>query len=714
MRDFLIDLTQESRAAARAEAERLLHLLPDNIVHVLHAARASHLPARGRIGSLSKPRRMQSPLATLLLTGPPAGRARIRDLDHLRAWAMAAALRFCSEMGEPDTYPRVRDGLRFVWLLCRGAYQPDPLPELPAFDGSLASLREALARLQGLRETRGAGQAEQIGHLLRLLQDVRKPNPPRRHGEHGASGTEHEPSGWTTCHGPAGTTWAAPPPGSDPPISPEDAADITTPVLHDFGSAERPTRPSPLDRVPLQLALQDVLDEDQGWIADFAALTRAECRRIWARAGADITAGRPPGGAVWCAASLLLGRPVQMLASLPRTSPTEDHWRLRQDRAALCVVPDVTRDSRHDPRSNSFVLHPPEPLARALAQRIGDDPEIAARMARDWLQNRRSTGGRTPRLSRLSRALPDALTAHGEDIAIAGLLSGWSAKRQPQIYYASFPLRRIEAVWHSACADWMGPDARGELRPLRSRTSRTGSFFRPDDAQVRGFFTRLAAQAEESRAISLASRLPDRLAAVTNFTGAVLNFVWARRPHLEALEPLSSIVGRHRPMIRIRGKGNRSVEDGRWLPVPAVALRVIAYWRAEVAAIGPERLRILNPEFATRIAEASAGALPPFLHWEGVLDTPAGLEATDLWNRVGTPALPDGHPAPANWARHYMRGALADRGLTGAEIDRFMGHGGAIGDPFVPTSGAATADLDRLRKVLDAICADLGIKVPGP
>lgn len=714
MCDFLAGLTKEARADAREEAERLLRLLPADIVATLHAARATHLPAQGRIGNLAKPRRMQSPVATLLLTGPVPGRARIRDLDHMRAWAIGAALRFCHEMGEADTYPRVLVGLRFVWRLCIGSYQPDPLPELPDFDGSLASLRDALSRLQGLRETRGAGQAEQIGHLLRLLQDARKPNPPRRHGEHEPSGIERPPCGWTTYRGPTGTIWSAPPQGAEPPIGPEDAADIAIPVLHDFGLGKRPARPSPLDRVPLQLALQDVLDEDQGWIADFAALTRAECRRIWARAADEIATRRPRPGAVWCAASLLFGRSVQTLAGLPRSlPPTADRWLVKKDRAALCVVPDVTRDVWHDPRDNSFVLHPPEELARALAPRIGEAPDRAVGMARDWVRAGKNTGGRTPRLSRLTRALPDALTARGEDIAITGLLSGWNAKRQPQIYYASFPLRRIEAAWRSASTDWMGPKARGEIRPLRSRNTRTGSFLRPDDSKVMAFFARLTAQAEESREIFLASRLPDRLAAANNFTGALLNFIWARRPHLDALEPLSNMVGRHRPMIRIRGKGNRSVEDGRWLPVPAIALRAIEYWRSELAAIGPERLRIVNPAFCERIAAASGGTMPPFLHWAGVLEVPTGLEVAELWDRVGTPVLPDGRPAPANWARHYMRGTLADRNLTGAEIDRFMGHGGMTGDPFVPTSGAAAADVDRLRKALDAICTDLRIRVPG-
>lgn len=716
MADLLAGLTVQARSDAHLAANTLLHLLPADIADTLQGPKANLLPSRGRIGSLSRPRRMQSPLATLLLTPPPPGRARIQDLDHLRAWSMAAALRFCTDTGEPDTYPRVHDGLRFVWLLCLGSYRPDPLPELPEFDGSLASLREALNQLQGQRETRGAGQTEQIGHILRLLQDVRKPNPPRRMGERDAAKTESAPSGWMAYRQQTGTTWAAPPPGAPAPINPEDAADVAISVVHDFGLAKTPARPSPLDRVPLQLALQDVLDEDQGWIADYAALTRAECRKIWARAGADMAAGRPPGGAVWCAASLLLGRSVQTLAGLPRgTSPTEDHWRLKNDRAALCVVPDVTRASWHDPRNNSFLLHPPEALARALARRIGDAPESAERMARGWLLSGAGlkAKGRAPRLSRLTRALPDALMARGEDIAIAGLLSGWSAKRQPQIYYASFPLRRIEAVWRAACMDWMGPDARADLRPLRARTTRTGSFFGPADNQVSAFFATLTEKAEASRAISLAAHLPDRLAAVTNFAGALLNFVWARRPHLDALEPLSNIIGRHRPMIRLHGKGNRSVDDGRWLPVPEIALQVIAYWRAEVAALGPERFRILNPEFPRHVAEASAGRAPPLLEWEGVLDAPAGLEAAALWSRIGTPALPDGHPAPANWARHYMRGALADRNLTGAEIDRFMGHGGAAGDPFVPTSAAAAADLDRLRNTLDEICANLRIRLPG-
>lgn len=60
-----------------------------------------------------------------------------------------------------------------------------------------------------------------------------------------------------------------------------------------------------------------------------------------------------------------------------------------------------------------------------------------------------------------------------------------------------------------------------------------------------------------------------------------------------------------------------------------------------------------------------------------------------------------------------MRAALAEDGVPGTLIDGFLGHGGAVADPLAPASGAAMADLDRLRLAIDTIWDNLRVPLPG-
>jgi len=141
-------------------------------------------------------------------------------------------------------------------------------------------------------------------------------------------------------------------------------------------------------------------------------------------------------------------------------------------------------------------------------------------------------------------------------------------------------------------------------------------------------------------------------------------------------------------------------------------------WLGCLSALEASWLPRVNPDLARRIAEVRAGTAPLFFGWASIEALPEDLSAADLQERIGSPDMaPDkarsgGGMAPANWARHYMRGAMAERGLPGTLIDAWLGHGGAVADPMAPASGFAADDQDQLREAIDALWQSLQIELP--
>lgn len=725
MTDLLANLEARFRNKAIGEAYRLLARLPGckSKAKALDLCKVYLPQISGKAGS-ARPRIGTHPLAKMLLTRPRPDRPRVDDLDTLRGWTLVAALRCCADCNLDDRHSRILVGLRVVRLMVQGKYRFDPLDDLRPLTGTSADVLRAVQEMQKKLETRGDETATRIPALLCLLRDIDGAAQPRFMDP--LPRAEHPPEAWEEVRRDDGLTYVIGPTAEELPegetYAPEENAEDAEVLLYDFGLGEAEDAHQAATALQTEFAFLQHLDQDKGWSADYAALSQYECGLICSAAWREITSPKPDPGAIWCAASLLFGRAICDLAGYdvsPKTPQKgQSWWKMAEGRAALCFAPDVSRLTRKQVAGNTVVMTAPDPLSRRLAAVLAEGTQTAQEDARRWLGQ---VGlQRAPDLRRLSRALSDGLLAAGEDIAIAGLLCGRRVAELTQLYYASFPIKRLEDAWGRVQRDWFGAHEVGQLSGMMKRPHRIGSRSAPRPGEVTAYFQRLVDDVEANRANDAPQspwQIMDRVAVETNLVAAVLTFLTARRPHGPVFEPLSQIIGLTCPRVRLGGKGNRDVDDGRWVPLVPAALQAIDIWTECVTNLSQTRVFMLNPDLPAYIQRARAGNVPPLFAWKDLADPPVPLMAADLGTRVRYPSLSlRGKAAstdtPPNWARHYMRGALSDCGVNWTLIDGFMGHGGAVSDPMRAASGASLADQDALSDALQAIWSDLGVSLP--
>ncbi|RJE79121.1 hypothetical protein [Paracoccus sp. JM45] len=653
----------------------------------------SHPVMTEPLGSLSKG---NYPLASFLQARPVEGHLRSADMDRLRAFGLAAALNFFAQTrrherkATDDAYATVQAGLRAIRRLVS---YPSldllrlELPDIPlSIDATFAAILDWHHHLSQ-RHDRFARRIDEIRRLLQHLQRFQGTRDLRPVGARETIRVRMPAYAWAIreLEGTAGTVaprllFRAPPDGiaeADHPRNAEEAADIALTEEVDLGFEDR----------------------SAAWLADHGSLSDSDCATIIRAAGRAITQGGTPAvGAVLCAASMLYGRKIAALADLHGTPhhPGTSWW----SGDGVGFASDVTGSGRKS--TNGLIMRPAAAWQRAFDEVLGRvHPEAGLeRAAADWLAGLDLP--RSVRLGSLARALPDGLAARGEDQAVIGLLTGTSVRTMTQLYYASFPIDRLNAAWVLHQQERLGLTAAecGVLVPTGTR-KRVGSRYAPSDDAVLSFFDDLARKWRELSLLARHQKMvhgPDLHAAATNYCLAALSLATARRPHGAAFPPLSQIVGRKRPQVLISDKGNRTHDNARWLPLPPVAMTIIGLYRqhlemlfADCGVSGPALLR-------DRIDGVLSGDALPFFVWPGQFEDPYDLTAAEFWDRLDLPGR-----KPRNWARHYMRRHLADDGLAGQRIDAFMGHGGGWSDPLLPTSMDSLLDQADLRAALDRI-----------
>ncbi len=605
MTDLLDGLDRALRITILTEATRLLALLP--------AGRASAkarqhldqlLSIRGREGQ-DRLRKGDNPLAVMLLTRPLPARHRCQEIDWLRAWVLVGALRFCVEHSQTDRHARVALGTRVIRLICSNKYKPDPLLDLETVTESLESALGAVRHLMRAYEQRAVPLVIQIQHLELLLRNAHYSKPPKfsfGRAEHRAE-AEHVPV-QETRDGEALVTL-----GHGEPIDanapPEDTAETLRPLFYDF---DRSVLPFALACKARQLELIEAEDRDNVWVGEFAALTAAEMRQLYREARAEVQSG-----AALIAASLVSGRALSTLAGLADTPSLGGSW--KRGANTICFAPDVTASGA--PETTGFGLTLPFAL------------EHDTMRARAWLAARRFERG--THIARLARALPDAFARQGEDAAIAALLSGTRCADHIPLYYASFRPARLQASLQAVLRDQFGAyDAEAyRITPLKDGIPRIGSVLSPNLKAVKRFFLKLIRDVDEARrrAEQNLFSLVDIVTTEINLAASILSFQTARRPWRAAFEPWSQITGRKRLRVRLEGKGNRQVEDGRIVPLAQASRAALALYQGSLRRIEASGICAAHGALARRISETRAGHVPMFFAWDALDQDPTDLSA---------------------------------------------------------------------------------------
>lgn len=712
-----------ARASLLGEAVRLLALIapcPES---------ASYLellgPATPPPGTLDEARRHVArratalPLAALLLARPDPGGLHADRLDRLRAWVLVAAL--AAITGSYADHSAWREAARAARHLCIVADLAACRQRVP--DLSPASLPGARREFEAWakREAEaGSSFAPRLQCIVRVLAQLGGQARRRILGRTHARLTPSERFA-------AAVGGVRPVVGAEASFMEASCADFDFDAedLHSVEEAADVARLETLHLVTLDgdpfrqdavadlEAWDDLIEDDGAAITATRQLTRSEARQLARGLRLAFESGPDQPGVTMLAASLLTGRTMAELLALPVEVPGgagRAWWRQRNGEIALCFAPAVT-DAPKPPANGYGIVLPAwlsDPLGRVLAERPPADR--LEDQARTWLA-RQFGDGRAPRISRVAAALGAALTAQGVDTVLTGLLTGADIRHTPQLYYARVEFPALEAAYRVFADAWLGLDDPGPRVIPTGRATVTGSRRVPAEASIRALF-----EARQDALAAASLRLERReLGAVAEYHGAFVNLVtlillWAtgRRPHRIVLPPFAQMLRRGpHPSVRIEDKGNRSVDDARWLPLPQIAIAALNGLEEHLGFLH-DWARLVSPSVAQAIEKTLAGTFAPIWYLPPSQAEVTPLTCREFW--LGN--LPSG--LHRNLFRHHWRTEFLREGIPGWAADAWMGHGGWRSAQYLAASGYAASDLASISDLIDRKSVEIGITLPEP
>lgn len=713
----------EARASLLAEARRLLGLLPDwprqpwflELLGVDDTAPA--LSARTR--SAVRRRYTALPLAALLLEVPDPSQARADYLDPLRAWALAAALSaIVEEWTNHSTWRAAARGMRILSTSHAAAEARSRTPEIS--NGDPARVRRTLLDWHAREVEIGSDLPNTLQDMVRALAQMTGKARHRVTDRARANRSESERHA-------ARVRGVSMPMGHGGPLvdatfdlfdfndeelcSTEEAADVARLAPVYFGLVEQDLAPGAHDMAMELDSLDTLVEADGAVITASAHLTGGEARDL-ARALRE--ALRQQGGAAdmtLLAASLLTGRAIEELIALPRAAPEEAGqawWHIGPDQIALAFAPAVSGAPK--PPLNGFKIIMPDWLGTPLRRVLDAPPDpgmLRGREARAWLRGTRFPDSRAPRVRRIASALVAALRAQGVDSVLVGLLAGADIRHTPQIYYARVEVAKLDVAYRMYRKDWLGLEDAGPAVVPTGSAKVTGSRRAASQAVIKGIFAARGHALEEATA-----RLPG---AVEEYHGAFVSLIalvllWStgRRPHGIVCPPLNDIcLDGAWPVMRVRDKGSRAVDDARWLPLPRVAVTALNTLRIYLSqSLLPWAAIVWPREVGDAVRQALDGTLSPIWHIGGGVVAP--LECRHFWDNARPPRQ------PRNLFRHYWRSRFIEKNIPGWQADYWMGHGGWGSAQYLAASGYTAGDLEDIARLIDREAEEIGIVIPEP
>lgn len=758
------------RAGFAAEARRLLGLLsaplPPGVTDLVAAL--SPMPQAAAPEDLQAAihrRRGAFPIANLLAHAPEPWEPRGADLDRLRAWVLVGLLdAVLRGQSGHTTAPKAAALLSY---LCRARARAGArlvVPTISAEDVTLA--RESVGDWHDrLRQTRSV--IAETAYVLRLTLDHlagqarQQRAPTTRSSVLGSARAIAAIRGFAVLPGRDGLALEHDCPDFDYDAegleSAEEAGDVAIPVRLQLGDPEQMDLLEVLDRgdhgrsgeagweeilpAPVVLAVQGELAEFSAQaVTSTRTLTPAEAAVVAQGLRRTVSShGGPWQAATLLAVSLMTGRSLSALLAMPREMPRQagQSWWARNRHAetvrfGIGFCPAVT--DAPPPPQNGFVLVLPgwlQPSLERLLDRWEEEPIDPAEIEADaqHLLAGFLPEGRALRRSHLAASLGLAALAIGLDPAVEALLRGTDIRIAPQCWYTALPVPRLDADWR-ACwpalgltgdegdeddggdgggGGMHGASVVGTFQPRREMP-RTGSLRVPSAADLQAFFAGQRRRLETAVAAlepDLLETVQDVQAAFVGAAAAVLLGATGRRPHGALWPPLGQVLAEGPvPSVRIADKGNRTLDDARWLPLPPVAIATLEAVRVQLAHLR-DWGRLHDQQVAKAATSALAGETPPLWFLPSIGADLMPLSCGRWWQ-----SLPD--RVPRNLFRHYWRSRFVAERQPGHLVDRWMGHGGWRQTFYLSTSFAASDDLAPLVESLERGLADLGAVAPEP
>lgn len=705
-----------AQLALGSEARRLVDLLPDFDARTTVLATFTELfPIADDASSMwrfavsaSKRKTGEYPLAALLTHPPATDVSNRRDLEALQFWVLAAALdAIAADDYKHSTWKEAARAVRHLCTLPRYAELRLRVPALVGKD--LRSVREAIASWVESEHNSGSGFHSKLDNIRRAMAqldtDTRRHLGQRRKAEIQRSRAFAECAAASLPVMPDSTLEVSigcvgHDHDTDPLHSAEEAADLAEPVYLRSVSAD-------------QDDMIDQLLEVEAETASIMAsrhLTSAESRNLYRSLARDIDADATEPGVIMLVSSLLLNASIAEMVALPRQVPKsagQSWWDIRGKFVAIAYAPMVTGAKEGD--EGAFSLSVPVSLGQRIVGILdeGITASVLENQARRWLK--RQTG-RANRLSRIAQCLSSALRSEGEDEAVRGALCREDIRHVPQLYYSRLPVERLNHAYERFQRGWLGiPSTPSRCVTKTGKGGAIGSKRVPPHTCIERFHRRMEdnlasawGEVEERRP----NAVPKYHAAFVAQTAALLAFATAVRPHGTACPSFlqMQLVGPY-PVIRICDKGNRSVDDARWLPAPGVMVDSFQQLQAHLAWLRAWA-SLAHPEVCHAIDASLRGETSPLWYFPSPGKDVTPLRWAEFWEQYRP------QRQPRNFFRHYWRTEFLRTGTTGWAIDFWMGHGGWKSAQYLPTGAFCAAEMNDIKTRINAKAQHLELCVP--
>ena len=419
----------------------------------------------------------------------------------------------------------------------------------------------------------------------------------------------------------------------------------------------------------------------------------------------------------WCIlASLYLGRSITDVLDLLYAKPGAHSYLTLKDGVLALHIPGIPNRKRSDwpgevfegPVGGHHRITLPAILADSFPA-VSRKIDISVRDVRATLrgivlgQERRANDGS------LSRALREALVRADADRAVIDLLCGVSPMQATGLHYLYIAQRELQAVYahgvHLLGCRSIIPD----LPDNDLYAGGAGSSTTPRKSVVQQFYSEAA---RVLKRLDKGSRT-NLIAYHNRYCALVVANLMILTGHRPVIAPFDRprTLDYDAGLIYISDKQIRSVNAGRIIPLPRLALRQFWLWHCHLTRLA-EILALSTPNAVAGTGQrCRIEGLPPTsddIHFFILREMGNGTISKEPFRpRLAKEWLKDIWPLSERSGRHLLRRDLHQARVSSDLIDALMAHDEPGREPFAEHSGLALADLEVLRRALDDYCVQI-------
>lgn len=416
---------------------------------------------------------------------------------------------------------------------------------------------------------------------------------------------------------------------------------------------------------------------------------------------------------------LLLGMTHSELRDLPnvfrpiskRNVDDDTRWLIYQkDKLLLQRLIKVANSNVHKrldvllPATTLFLFLPlPDsllPMWKPIALQLELHEEIAKVLAEIY----KETGIRITK-SQVSNFLTHWLQAKHIDQAIAGALSGKTAKQCAPMAYSHIEINCVLDVWIDYVASL------GLTITTEKTDDAIGSRLYPNTEKFVQLLQHYQSHLKDSKCMKTKpDAIIDEHNAFIRHCLLILNLSTAARPVTDMYGSRHDYC-LHTRMIRISDKEARSAAAGRLIPLTNLAIQQLILLERHLHVMAT-RFQFSHPQLSAMANRALTGDGPLFF---GLHETESEYGTLSYRTEATSPTLLEQYfdnllPLPVNWHRHAVRSHLLSQNVSTVLIAAFMGHE-EMGHEYTHTYSAGSLQaLFEIVKVLDNWFSAIGLE----